>query len=439
MPVQNPNEAIRPDFTTQEHQDARQQLIDEGFTVDQAARSLAALWTLANNANKECWALERQCQHDAEQREEDEEEECRQLLKDEQEAAHLEERKKNKNKYAPLYALRKLKAGDYCKLHYFTNRGLEEAKVSILLAEPDVLVMLPAADGLHSWVPAAAVKDLKAPPIVRDENLSWEDFNEAIPCMIASMKMHNWPEDRVSMHIQFWVALQTHHWRHAPDVLKQRALLLYQAQQRRWWHMTIGTAQSWSLEELNQDLITEACEELFNEKRDKETALAIQQAASAFIAGNQDLLRTQPQTFATSQKRPHLPTEDTTYSNKKYVWEGTRTAPLNALPRRHGISGSKPSLSTYARGCGPKMESKSAQVGNETKAAPPLSTTHTMYAQGVEQPPTVLKRRNWSLRPPSPATLSRESPALLLQRFQSILLDLAAKTSILVGGCLTLD
>ncbi|KAG1730170.1 hypothetical protein EDB19DRAFT_1641454 [Suillus lakei] len=179
MPVQNPNEAIRPDFTIQEHQDARQQLIDEGLTVDQAARSLAALWTLANNADKERWALDRQRRYEVEQREDEEEEERRQLLKDEQEAARLEERKKNKNKYAPLvrgkvpsdptiipaqYALRKLKAGDYCELHYFTNRGLEEAKVSILLAEPDALVMLPAADGLHSWVPAAAVKDPKAPP-----------------------------------------------------------------------------------------------------------------------------------------------------------------------------------------------------------------------------------------------------------------------------------
>ncbi|KAG1744410.1 hypothetical protein EDB19DRAFT_1632713, partial [Suillus lakei] len=152
------------------------------------------------------------------QREDEEEEKQRQLLKDEQEAIHLEERKKNKNKYAPL-----LKAGDYCELHYFTNRGLEEAKVSILLAEPDALVMLPAADGLHSWVPAAAVKDPKSPPIIKDENLSWEDFNKAIPCMISSMKMHDWPEDRINMHIQFWVVLQSHCWHHAPDMLKQKS------------------------------------------------------------------------------------------------------------------------------------------------------------------------------------------------------------------------
>jgi len=173
--------------------------------------------------------------------------------------------------------LRKLKAGDYCKLHYFTNKGLEDAKASNLLAEPEALVMLPSMDGMHSWVPAAAVKDPKAAPVVKDKNLTWEDFNEAAPCMISLMKMHDWPEDRVNMHIQFWCALQSHRWCHAPDVLKQRALLLYQSQQRRRWHMTIGTAQSWSLEELNQDLILEARKELFNKKREKETASAIRQ------------------------------------------------------------------------------------------------------------------------------------------------------------------
>jgi len=102
MPNQNPNEAVRTDFTTQEHQEARQQLIEEGLDAEQAARSLAALWTLTNNVDKDRWAIEQQRLCEADQRKEDEEEERRQLLKEEQEAARLEERKKNKNKYAPL-------------------------------------------------------------------------------------------------------------------------------------------------------------------------------------------------------------------------------------------------------------------------------------------------------------------------------------------------
>lgn len=164
------------------------------------------------------------------------------------------------------YATRRLKAGDYFELYYFTNKGLDKAKISALIAEPDMLVMLPASDGVHSWVSATAVKDPKAAPVTKDENLTWEEFNEVALCIISFMKVYDWPNDRVNMHIQFWTALQAHHWRHASDALKQKALLLYQSQQRCRWHITVGTAQGWSLEEINQDLLFKVREELFNEK-----------------------------------------------------------------------------------------------------------------------------------------------------------------------------
>jgi hypothetical protein len=290
MLQENPNLAVQPDFTLQEHQLAHQQLVDGGFMDDQAARSLAVLWTLANNADKERWNLRQERLQEAREREEEEEEQRQQLRREEAEAARLEDRKKNKNKYAPLvrgkapsdptillaqYTTRKLKAGDYCEFHYFTNKGLEDAQLATLVAEPDAMVMLPSSEGIHSWIPAAAVKDPKATPVIKDKHLSWEEFNEAAPRMVTSMRQYDWPEERVEMHIQFWYALQAHRWRHSPDLLKKRALLLYQSQQRRRWHQSIGTAKSWSLEELNNDLIVEAREELFNEKCERETKIAI--------------------------------------------------------------------------------------------------------------------------------------------------------------------
>ncbi|KAG1733020.1 uncharacterized protein EDB91DRAFT_1057674 [Suillus paluster] len=234
----DPNNAIRPDYTLPEFQGERQQLIDEGLSEQQATQSLTALWNFNNNTKKVRWAARQEPEEDEAQRQQD--------LKDEEEATQLEDRKKNKSKYTPIkcgkvpsdptilpaqYANRRLKAGDYCELHYFTNRGLDEAKFSALIAEPNALVMLPASDGVHSWVPAAAVKDPKAAPVTKDENLTWEEFNEVAPRIVSFMKVHDWPNDRVNMHIQFWTALQAHHWRHAPDVLKQKALLLYQSQQ----------------------------------------------------------------------------------------------------------------------------------------------------------------------------------------------------------------
>jgi hypothetical protein len=43
-----------------------------------------------------------------------------------------------------------MKAGNFCKLHYFTNKGLSDAKVAVLIAEPEALVMLPEANGAHT-------------------------------------------------------------------------------------------------------------------------------------------------------------------------------------------------------------------------------------------------------------------------------------------------
>ncbi|KAG1848707.1 hypothetical protein DFJ58DRAFT_662785 [Suillus subalutaceus] len=197
---EDPNLAIRPDYTLEEHQAACQHLVDEGLTDDQAAWSLAALWTLTNNGDKERWNLRQEHIQQMKAREAKEAEEL-------QQAVRRDDRKKNKTKYAPLvhrkvpsdptilpaqYTTRKLKAGDYCEPHYFTNRGLEDVKSASLIAEPDAMVMLPSADSLHSWIPAVAVKDPKAVLVIKDECLSWEEFNNAAPHMLASMRLHDW-------------------------------------------------------------------------------------------------------------------------------------------------------------------------------------------------------------------------------------------------------
>ncbi|KAG2338135.1 hypothetical protein BDR05DRAFT_952128 [Suillus weaverae] len=147
------NNVIRPDYMLGEIHEGQQQLIDEGLTEAQAIQFLTMLWNVNNNTEKAHWRAE----EDDIQRQQD--------LKDKEEAVHLEDRKKNKNKYAPFkyikvpsnptilpaqYAIRRLKAGDYCKLHYFTNKGLDDTTAAALVAKPNALVMLPAMDGIHS-------------------------------------------------------------------------------------------------------------------------------------------------------------------------------------------------------------------------------------------------------------------------------------------------
>ncbi|KAG1749064.1 uncharacterized protein EDB91DRAFT_832012 [Suillus paluster] len=257
--LEDPNTAILPDFRTDEHGAARNQLIADGITNDaQAAELLATLWHLNNNAARDLWAEQiEEAARDAEEVQciaAKEERDRQQAAAEEQEAARKEEQKRNKSKFIPVsnskvpsipvvipshYAVWKLKAGEYCELYYFTNKGLKDAKKSLLSTEAPGLTLTTNADGQQTWINADESRNPKA-VITKDENLSWEHFNEAAPQMIMAMKQHEWPEDRVTMHIQFWTALQNHRWRHAFDNLKQRALLLYQSQQRRLWHLTAG-------------------------------------------------------------------------------------------------------------------------------------------------------------------------------------------------------
>ncbi|KAG2088847.1 uncharacterized protein F5147DRAFT_587454 [Suillus discolor] len=264
--LDNPNDAVLPDFRTADHTTARARLVANSVGNDaQAAELLATLWTLNNNTARELWA---------EQIEEAARDAKEQTIADEQEAAHKEEQKKNKSKFVP-----KLKAGEYCELYYFTNKGLKDAKKSLLATESPGLTLTTNTDGQQTWINSDETRDPKA-VITKDENLSWEHFNEAAPCMITAMKQHEWPEDRVDMHIKFWTALQNHRWRHTFDTLKQRALLFYQSQQRRLWHLTAGGPFGWSIAELNQDLILEAREEIFNE--DHDLALAVLRQVHSF-------------------------------------------------------------------------------------------------------------------------------------------------------------
>jgi hypothetical protein len=287
MPIlaEDPNAAILPDFEADEYIQAHAQIINDVIDDRQAAQILANLWHIQNNTDKcrwadriqeEAWAAEEARR----QATEAENQHCQAQLA-EQEAAISEEREKNKYKYVPIcnadvpsspvilpcqYAVWKMKSGDYCELFYLTNNSLEEASRSTFTADEDALVMLPTVDGLHKWIPAGSMWDPKA-QIIKDENLTWEQFNEAAPRMIALMKENDWPDDRVDMHISFWSALQNHRWRHDFNAHKQWALLLYQAQQWRRWHLAVGSSNSWSLARINQELLDEAREDIFNQFR----------------------------------------------------------------------------------------------------------------------------------------------------------------------------
>ncbi|KAI6095358.1 hypothetical protein EDD16DRAFT_1502135 [Pisolithus croceorrhizus] len=157
-----------------------------------------------------------------------------------------EEHKTNKAKYAPvpdvevpsgpvnipaLYSTCKLKKGEYCELYFFTTVGLAEAESFNTLINDEALTLFKADNGQHIWVPTSNSRDKSA--VIKDEDLTWEQFGEAVVHLMNAMREHNWQKDRVDMHVKFWTVLEEHPWCHSPHNHLKHTLLLYQSQQQQ--------------------------------------------------------------------------------------------------------------------------------------------------------------------------------------------------------------
>ena len=75
--------------------------------------------------------------------------------------------------------------------------------------------------------------------VIDDKDILWEDFCKAVPRMLLAMEEADWPVERIIMLASFWANLQVHELRSSRDPVDQKTLLLYQAQQRRLWHLAI--------------------------------------------------------------------------------------------------------------------------------------------------------------------------------------------------------
>ena len=153
-----------------------------------------------------------------------------------------------------LSAVRKMDKGLYVELWYYTNAGLDEAVCNSSTVDDKAMVILRLPNGGTSWVPAAAAKT--ASGVTDDRNILWEDFCQAAPRMIVAMEEADWPHDRVDMMAKFWGNLQVHQLRSTRDPLDQKTLIVYQAEQRRLWHIAVSSPQgAYNLSCINEDIM----------------------------------------------------------------------------------------------------------------------------------------------------------------------------------------
>ena len=274
-----------PDFASDIYTAARAPFINETTTEEQAIQFLKALWTAGNDADKVKW--QQQIVDDdlalTETRRQQAEADAviAQAEVDEAETLRKEEMKKNKTKYLPIpdrdvptiapviasnYAIRKMEKGLYVELWYYTNAGLDDALHSSNTVDDEAMVMLRQSNGSTSWVPAASTKTSLG--VIDDKDIRWEDFCQAAPRMIVAMEEADWPQDRVTMLAKFWGNLQVHELRSSTDPLDQKTLLVYQAEQRRLWHLAISSPRgAYNISRINEEIVKKTRERVYWEDR----------------------------------------------------------------------------------------------------------------------------------------------------------------------------
>jgi hypothetical protein len=281
----NPSSQQRPDYSLPVFEQTRTPLVNDTTSHEQAAVLLTNLWTASNQAEKVLW----QAQIDADELEAEavrqQEDEARMVreaeaLKDKDDL-RKEERKKNQAKFLPIpdrpvpqrapviaaqSATRRMDKGDCVPLWYYTNKGLENALVTYNSVDNDALTLLRRPDGSTSLIPASSTKESKG--VIEDRDIEWEDFCIAAPRMIEAMGRANWPPKRIQMMSNFWANLQEHPFRSSGAPFEQKSLLVYQADQRRMWHIAITNPHSgYNLSTINEVLLRDTKERLFWEER----------------------------------------------------------------------------------------------------------------------------------------------------------------------------
>jgi len=86
--------------------------------------------------------------------------------------------------------------------------------------------------------------------------------------MIEAMGRASWPREHIQMMSDFWANLQEHPFHPSSAPFEQKSLLVYQAEQRRLWHIAIANPHSgYNLSIINEYLLRDTKERLFWEER----------------------------------------------------------------------------------------------------------------------------------------------------------------------------
>ncbi|KAH9830052.1 uncharacterized protein C8Q71DRAFT_693639, partial [Rhodofomes roseus] len=282
----DPNGLEEPDYASDDHAAVRQPWITAGLTQEQVIALLTNAWRTANAADIARWQAQieaaEQAARDSAAAAAEADNLRREQERQEEEQDRKDERKKYKGKFtkvprrpppagelniAAAFALRRLDKGEYVELHYFTNAGLDAADASFAQTDDEALVMRRGEDGSPTWAPAAAARGTKA--VTPDQDLTTEQLWQAVPRFIKAMEEAHWDPDRMNMLADFWGNLHEHAYAQSRVENKNKAILIYQAEQRRAWHRALNTPKgAWDISIIVESLLLEAYDKAYRLRRD---------------------------------------------------------------------------------------------------------------------------------------------------------------------------
>ncbi|KAG1891647.1 uncharacterized protein F5891DRAFT_986681 [Suillus fuscotomentosus] len=276
-----------PDFMSDPYSVSRLGLVTPTTTEIQAADLLREFWVTTNDALRAQWqqqTLDDECLHLEQQRlADDENNRNQETLRLEEEAAKNDEKKKNRSKHLliPLrprpdsaddeimvsdFALRKIDKGHYVELYYWTNAGVADAHANYRTRDDEGMVPTTGDDSSTIWVSAGLTKP--SSKVVPDHNLSTVEFAQAVPRILKTMEEYDWPAQRITMLANFWGSIILHRYWNSTDAIAQRAILIYQEEQRRAWHNAIPLPKgAWDILLLDETALLRTFDRVFRQLR----------------------------------------------------------------------------------------------------------------------------------------------------------------------------
>lgn len=304
--VQN-QQAETPDFSTDTYRDAREALKAqiEGLNDQVAAASLKAAWLAQCAADATARQKQREAEAAAAAEQARLDKEADDILgaaeAQEREAVRIEEEKKMRAKFPPVNVgvglpnelpldiaptvLRRLKDVKLVPLYHFTNEGAKAAtKDASDLVEDEMYRIMDNSDGVPTFVKGGSRKGLETK--IADEDLSWEQFQVATMRFTSALQLAGWPSDRQKMFTEFFYKIQMHPWRTSPDPdgIKDRALFIYAAEQRKLWHqyLELGVNPVPDISQFNDESLRCAKDKAYDRHRSRKDRAADQRVSSRF-------------------------------------------------------------------------------------------------------------------------------------------------------------